>query len=193
MQLGFCLAKLNSRAGGSEAIIVGKSQTARGFEAGVLFFKICGVCGSLAMLQKRMELSLAPCQVEFLWNSAIFLTPSLKLWSKYGGWTFLNDFMPFYPQLKRKILNRPKEICSQYKSTAAIFSFSLPICPVYFHLDMPRHVLSPCYERYEHTKGIKGYVTYYKACYVRLQVENMPGCHLRKYGWGRWADWRKKS
>jgi hypothetical protein len=21
----------------------------------------------------------------------------------------------------------------------------------------------------------------------------MPGCHLRKYGWGKWADWRKKS
>jgi hypothetical protein len=19
------------------------------------------------------------------------------------------------------------------------------------------------------------------------------GCHLRKYGWGKWADWRKKS
>jgi hypothetical protein len=25
---------------------------------------------------------------------------------------------------------------------------------------MPRHVLSPCYAHYEHTKGIKGYVTY---------------------------------
>jgi hypothetical protein len=21
----------------------------------------------------------------------------------------------------------------------------------------------------------------------------MPGCHLRKYGWGKWANWRKKS
>jgi hypothetical protein len=30
--------------------------------------------------------------------------------------------------------------CSQYKSTAAIFSSSLPICPVYFHPVMPRHV-----------------------------------------------------
>jgi len=38
---------------------------------------------------------------------------------------------------------------------------SLPICPVYFHLVMPRHVLSPCYARYEDTTGIKGYVTYY--------------------------------
>jgi hypothetical protein len=36
---------------------------------------------------------------------------------------------------------------------------------------MPRHVLSP---RYEHTRGIKGYVTYYLACYVRLKVQNMP-------------------
>jgi hypothetical protein len=127
LQLGFCLAKLNSRAGGSEAIIVGKSQTARGFEAGVLFFKICGVCGSLAMLQKRMELSLAPCKVEFLWNSAIFLTPSLKLWSKYGGWTFLNDFMPFYPQLKRKILNRPKEMNAV--NTKVLLLFFPSVCP----------------------------------------------------------------
>jgi hypothetical protein len=58
---------------------------------------------------------------------------------------------------------------------------------------MPRHVMSPCYACYEHTKGIKGYVTNYLTCYVRLQVqnmpyymrlrvENMPGCHLRKYG-----------
>lgn len=62
--------------------------------------------------------------------------------------------------------------CSQYKSTAAIFSSSLPI--VYLHLVMPRDVLSPCYARYEHTRGIKWYVTYYLACYVRLQVQNMP-------------------
>jgi hypothetical protein len=62
--------------------------------------------------------------------------------------------------------------CSQYKSTAAIFSSSLPICPVCFHLVMlPRYVLSPCYARYGHTRGIKGYVTYYFAYYVRLQVQ----------------------
>jgi len=36
--------------------------------------------------------------------------------------------------------------CSQYKSTAAIFSSSLPICLVYFHLVMPRHILSPSSE-----------------------------------------------
>jgi hypothetical protein len=76
------------------------------------------------------------------------------------------------------------------------FSSSLPICPVYFHLVMPRHILSPCYARYEHTGGIKGYVAYDLACYVRLQaqsmlysmrlrVPNMPGCHLRKYRWGK--------
>jgi hypothetical protein len=58
--------------------------------------------------------------------------------------------------------------CSQYKTTDAIFSSSLPICPVYFHLVMPKHVLSPCYAHYEQTSGIKGYVTYYLACYVRL-------------------------
>jgi hypothetical protein len=39
---------------------------------------------------------------------------------------------------------------------------------------MPRHVLIPCYARYEHTSGIKGYVTYYLVCYVMLQVQNMP-------------------
>jgi len=59
------------------------------------------------------------------------------------------------------------------KSTAPIFSSSLPICPVYFHLIMPQHVLSSCYARYEHIAGIKGYVTYYLACYVRLQLQNM--------------------
>ncbi len=83
------------------------------------------------------------------------------------------------------------------------FSSSLPICPVYFHLVMPRHVLSPCSAGYEHTSGIKDYITYNLVCYVRLQVQNMPyymrllvqnmpGCHLRKYGWGKSADWTKK-
>jgi sugar (pentulose or hexulose) kinase len=72
------------------------------------------------------------------------------------------------------------------------FSFSLPICRIYFHLVMPRHISSPCYARYEHIRGIKGYVTYYLTCYVRLQVQNMHGCHLRKYGWGKWENWKKK-
>jgi hypothetical protein len=50
------------------------------------------------------------------------------------------------------------------------FFSNLPICLVYFHFVMPRHVLNPCYE---HTRGIKGYVTYYLACYVKLQMQNM--------------------
>jgi len=29
--------------------------------------------------------------------------------------------------------------------------------------------------------------------YMRLVVQNMPGCRLRKYRWGKWADWRTKS
>jgi hypothetical protein len=33
--------------------------------------------------------------------------------------------------------------------------------------------------------GIERYVTYNLACYVRLGVQNMPGYHLRKYGWGK--------
>jgi hypothetical protein len=53
-----------------------------------------------------------------------------------------------------KILNRPKEMNAVSKSTAAMFSSSLPICPVYFHLVMPRHVLSPCYAPYEHTNTL---------------------------------------
>ncbi len=93
---------------------------------------------------------------------------------------------------KRENIKRAKgNECSQYKSTAAIFSSSLPICLVYFHLVMPRHILSPSSTRYEHTKGVKGYATYYLACYMRLQVQNMlyymrlrvqnmPACHLRK-------------
>jgi hypothetical protein len=57
---------------------------------------------------------------------------------------------------------------------------------------MPRHVLSPCYARYEHIKGIKGYVTYYLTCYVRLQVQNMHGYHLRKYGRGQMGRLEEK-
>ncbi len=83
------------------------------------------------------------------------------------------------------------------------FPSSLPICPVYFHLVMPRHVLSPCYARYEHIRRTKGHLTHELACNVRLQVQNMlyhmrlrvqnmPGCHLRKYGSGKPADWKKK-
>jgi len=58
--------------------------------------------------------------------------------------------------------------CIQYKRTAAIFSSSLPICPVYFYLVVSRHVLSPCYARCKPTRGIKGYATYYLACYVEV-------------------------
>ncbi len=37
VQLGFCLAKLNSRAGGSEAIIIGKSNFQRFGSRGFVF------------------------------------------------------------------------------------------------------------------------------------------------------------
>ncbi len=74
---------------------------------------------------------------------------------------------------RENIKQAKRNECSQYKSTAAIFSSSLPICPVYFHLFMPRHVLSPCYTSYEPTRGIKGYVTNDLACLTRLQVKNM--------------------
>jgi hypothetical protein len=100
------------------------------------------------------------------------------------------------PEIWENIKQARGNECSRYKSTAAIVSSSLPICPVYFHLVVPRHVLRPCSARYEHIRGLKGYVTCYLACYVRLQVQNMryymrlrvqnmPRCHLRKYGWGQ--------
>jgi len=80
------------------------------------------------------------------------------------------------------------------KEMNAIFSSILPICWVFFHFVMLRYVLGPCYARFEHARGVEGYITYYLACYVwlrvqnlpchvRSRVQNMPGCHLRKYGW----------
>jgi hypothetical protein len=53
-----------------------------------------------------------------------------------------------------KILNRPKEMNAVSESTAVMFFSSLPICLVYFHLVMARHVLSPCYAPYEHTNTL---------------------------------------
>jgi hypothetical protein len=104
----------------------------------------------------------------------------------WGIWTL--DF-----HLKWKTFNRPKEMnVISTKVLLWFFSFNLPICSIYFHLVMPRHVLNPCYARYEHIRGIKGYVTYYLACYVKLQVQKMLGCHLRKYGWGKRGKLEKK-
>jgi hypothetical protein len=73
---------------------------------------------------------------------------------------------------------------NEYRRTAAIFSSSLPICPVYFE-----SMLCTLWTHW-------GYITYWLACYVRLQVQNMPyymrlrvqnmlGCQLRKYGWAK--------
>jgi hypothetical protein len=70
----------------------------------------------------------------------------------WGIWTL--DF-----HLKWKTFNRPKEMnVISTKVLLWFFSFNLPICSIYFHLVMPRHVLNPCYARYEHIRGIKGYV-----------------------------------
>jgi len=91
---------------------------------------------------------------------------------KLRGHSFLLGTIFFWWGRVENIKQAKGNECSQYKNTAAIFSSSLPICPVYFHLVVPRHVLSPCYARYEHTRGIKGYVTYYLAYYVRLQSKH---------------------
>jgi hypothetical protein len=77
----------------------------------------------------------------------------------YVGFKFFMLFKKNSWFLPENIKQAKGNECSQYKRTAAIFSSSLPICPVYFHLVMPRHVLSPCYARYGHTRGMKGYVT----------------------------------
>jgi hypothetical protein len=59
-----------------------------------------------------------------------------------------------------KTLNRPKEMKAvSTKVLLRFFSSSLPICAVYFDLVMPRHLLRPCSARYEHTRGMKRYVT----------------------------------
>ncbi len=39
---------------------------------------------------------------------------------------------------------------------------------VFFHLVMFKHVLGPCYARFEHARDIEWNVTYYLACYMRL-------------------------
>ncbi len=85
--------------------------------------------------------------------------PSGKVQKSYGNHFFhgCNQVnVGLWVEKRENIKQAKGNECSQYKSTAAIFSSSLPICPVYFHLVMPRHVLSPCYSRYEHTRGIKG-------------------------------------
>jgi hypothetical protein len=59
--------------------------------------------------------------------------------------------------LHGKILNRPKQMNAV--STKVLLRFFPPVCPfaaLYFHLVMPRHVLSPCYARCEHTRRVKG-------------------------------------
>ncbi len=75
-----------------------------------------------------------------------------------------------------KMLNRPEEMNTvSTEVLLRFFSSSLPICPVFLHLVMPRHVYGPCCARFGHSGGIERYVTYYLACYVRLGVQNMPG------------------
>ncbi len=74
------------------------------------------------------------------------------------------------------MLNRPEEM--NVVSTEVLlrfFSSSLPICPVFLHLGMPRHVYGPCCARFEHSGGIERCVTYYLACYVRLGVQTCLG------------------
>jgi hypothetical protein len=72
------------------------------------------------------------------------------------------------------MLNQPKEMnVVNTKSIAMIlFFFQSTHMPRFFHLVMPRRA------PFEHIKAIKGYVTYYLACYMKLQVQNMP-CYLR--------------
>jgi hypothetical protein len=61
-----------------------------------------------------------------------------------------------------KILNRPEEMNAV--STEVLVRCFPPVCPfarIIFHLVMSIHVLNPCSACHEHTRGLKGYVTYY--------------------------------
>ncbi len=108
---------------------------------------------------ENQELSWGPRNIPTQRFNLLHMGPNWFL----GNWTL--DLC-----LKWKTLNRPKEM--NVASTKILLQFcssNLPICLIYFHLVMPRHVLNPCYAHYEHIRGI----TYYLTCYVKLQVQNM--------------------
>ncbi len=66
----------------------------------------------------------------------------------------VGEALPKLPAVGRKTLNRPKgNECSQYKSTGAIFSSSLPIWQVYFRIVMLRHVWMGQMGRLEENKS----------------------------------------
>jgi len=49
-----------------------------------------------------------------------------------------------------KMLNWPKEMNAvSTEVLLRFFSSSLPVCPVFFYLVMPRHVYGPCYASFE--------------------------------------------
>jgi hypothetical protein len=75
-----------------------------------------------------------------------------------------------------KMLNRPKEMNAvSTEVLLRFFSSCLPICPVFFHLVMPRHVYGTCYAHFEHTRGYK------KVCNILLGML----CEVRsaKHAW----------
>jgi hypothetical protein len=94
------------------------------------------------------------------------LGPSSPTWaSNFSCYLFYSWFLP-------ENIKQAKGIeCSQYETRAAISPSSLAICPVYFHLAMPMHASSSCSAGYGHTRGMKRYVIYSLAFYVRLQVQ----------------------
>jgi len=94
------------------------------------------------------------------------LGPSSPTWaSNFSCYLFYSWFLP-------ENIKQAKGIeCSQYKTRAASSPSSLAICPVCFHLAMPMQALSSCYAGYGHTRGMKRYVIYSLAFYVRLQVQ----------------------
>ncbi len=109
--------------------------------------------------------------------------------------------VPSACQKIRKIFDSPKEMNAvSTKVLLRFFSFSVAICPGYLRIVMPWHVLSVCYARYVHSKGV-----YNLLLGILREVTSATHTVLYeittiKHGWlslekismGKWADWRKK-
>ncbi len=62
----------------------------------------------------------------------------------------------------------------------------------FFHLVMPRHVLSPCYACYEHARGIEGYVAYDLACICEVRSAKHAWVSLEKIWMGQMGRLEEK-
>ncbi len=94
----------------------------------------------------------------FVFVLSLFVSHFAFVFSRFCIIVFVGLNFWHFP-FAHKILNRPQQMnaCSQYKKV--LLRFFPPVCPfapIYFDLVMPRHVLSPCYAQYVHTRVYKG-------------------------------------